>query len=1732
MSADLTPLRNSVVRINGLKGNYAGLGYRISADIVVTCAHVVAAALHYKKEAADPPAGQVLVDAPFAIGEDAQTQIEASVAPNGWLPVREGNAPADLAVLRLTGPLPLTGPLALLDAGLSLAGHTFRAYGGPKGHERHLVPIDGRVRDVIGNGRYQLSAADSDYPIQPGCSGAPATNSATGMILGLIAQDELDPTIRAGFLIPAAHLRHALTQTGIVWPAPPGLAPLRAWADARLRLAGFQLAGQVRRFVDYYAGAPDRPMPFAGRDSELMALDRELDQGGAFRLLTGAAGLGKSTLLLRWLARVLGREEPPHLVFLPVSIRFDTADELRGLRLLYAQLAGFFGELCFPESARPDQDDYRDRIGKGWETIVQRPHKRFLLVIDGADEASGDWLKTQVLPYAIPPNLTIILAARYKPGQPDGQAWLADFAFDPACPKVQPLDLQPLSKAAVGEAVAQLGHPLDALPEREGVLDALYRLTDRGDPLLVTLWVGQLWRERERAPALRATDLQQLSPSFAGFLEVWMQEQAAVWKAKQLDVHPDDARRLLRVLSLARGPLHLQDLLAVVARLPFPVRWEFERARTVLDSAFRLVVGDAGQQGYTFIHPRLGDHFRAELEGIKEERLAVPRAYVEWGTAIVAALNDGSLPPEQCPVYLLHHYTAHVQEAKLAPDDALDRYLLPLLGKGWHQAWYAEEGAYGGFLADLRRVQDVIRQANRARRGPPYRIGAELRCHLIRASLFSRTQNLPPRLIVALVDAGEWSLQRAVRVVEQLSDPIARFLALYWLAQRSTGVECQQILQQALEAAARLGKEEDRAVALAAVAAHLGGQPTFLQQVLNTATGIGNAWHRARALAAVAKHLTGDRRQQVLQQALDTATGIDDAENRARVLAAVAKHLTGEQRQQVLQQALDTATGIGDEKERAWALAAVVEHLTGEQRQQVLQQAMDAAAGIGEEYNRARAMAAVAAHLAGEQRQRALQQALDAVAGIGEEYNRARAMAAVAAHLGGQPTLLQQAMDAVTRIGDEMRRAEVLTAVAAHLAGEQRQRALQQALDVVARIGEEWNRSEALAVVAAHLGGQPTLLQQALDTATGIGEEWNRATALAAVAAHLGGQPTLLQQTLDAATRFGNEWGRAGVLTAVAAHLGGQPTLLQQALDAAAGIGDEKGRAKVLTAVAGYLAGEQRQQVLEQALDAAAGIGDKRYRSEALAVVAVHLGGQPTLLQQALDAATRIGDEKGRAEVLTAVAAHLAGEQRQHVLQQALDVAAGIGDERTRAWTMTAVAAHLGGQLTLLQKALDAAAGIGDGGCRAETLAAVAAHLGGQPTLLQQALDTATGINDAGHRAKSLAAVVVHLGGQPTLLQQALDTATGINDAGHRARALAAVAAHLAGERHQQVLQQALHAAAGIDDAGNRARAVAAVAAHLAGEQRQHVLQQALDAAAGIGDEKERAEVLTAVAAHLAGKKRQQVLEQALDAAAGIGNEEERAEVLTAVAAHLAGKKRQQVLEQALDAAAGIGNEEDGARAKVLTAVAAHLAGKKRQQVLEQALDAAAGIGNEEDGARANVLTAVAAHLAGKKRQQVLEQALDAAATGIEIDPVGRWSSVRALAAVAGYLAGEKRQQVLQQVLNVAAGIDDSFGRAWVLSAVAKHLTGQPALLQQALNAAAEIGEVNRTWALKEVADAWSIGCDYLHLIQILDAMVVTHRTNWLVLVQGLLSIISQLGGKAALGETADAILDTARRWP
>ncbi|NJO16799.1 MAG: NACHT domain-containing protein [Thioploca sp.] len=512
MPADLHPFRQAIIRISSEAEKFYGIGCLLNASQAITCAHVVADALGYNRDIDFIPDGRVQINRPFA--ENSTHSVTAQVEK--WLPRGEQKL-SDMALLQLDEPL--TEPISIkLSYVVNLKGIRFKAWGGPAGHELHLIDIEGSIADAIGNGRYRLDVKNSNYKIEPGCSGAPIIDIETGQVLGLIAQEELDKNIPAGFLIPATHWR----QTG--WFPEPNagaaLEPLKTWLKNHYNRR-YRERQRIENFVAYYAGIPAEPMPFAGREEWLQQLDQWLSQDQSrFLLLSGSAGRGKSALLLHWLARIISQQPTLTLLFLPISIRFETSNELEGLRLLHAALCDYFADLAFSSNDKPDINDYRDRLFDGWERIANQPKQRYLLVIDGIDESANHWLLKEVLPRELPTNWHLLLSARHRPGETDGTTWLSALGITG-----ERLELPPLTLSAIAEAIIQLGRPLDELAEQQAFVEQLYRLTDQGDPLLLTLWIGQIWQHREATPQLKIEQLQQLQPSFASFYDIWLKEQ-------------------------------------------------------------------------------------------------------------------------------------------------------------------------------------------------------------------------------------------------------------------------------------------------------------------------------------------------------------------------------------------------------------------------------------------------------------------------------------------------------------------------------------------------------------------------------------------------------------------------------------------------------------------------------------------------------------------------------------------------------------------------------------------------------------------------------------------------------------------------------------------------------------------------------------------------------------------------------------------------------------------------------------------------------------------------------------------------------------------------------------------------------------------------------------------------------------------------------------------------------
>ncbi|MDW8373907.1 MAG: AAA family ATPase [Planctomycetota bacterium] len=1236
-------------------------------------------------------------------------------------------------------------------------------------------------------------------------------------------------------------------------------------------------ATRIENFLLTYLGTPERPVPFGGRDDALRRLDAWLhDPTTPYLLLTAPAGRGKSALLARWLARL---RPDPSVVFVPVSIRFGTNLASVAFASLAAQLARACGEEVPTDANTPDEvwrgicSDYLKR---------QPPSGRLLVVLDGVDEAANWDVDGALFPLDPLPGLKVIVSARLTVHRSRERDWLRALAWDRL--DVDCLALDPLDRAGVRDVLERMGAPLDQLARQPFIVDELHRLTG-GDPLLVGLYVEDLWGRGAQALQLTPEDLRTLRPGYEGYVERWFEEQRRLW-GSATPLRERSVREALNLLATALGPLRADDLLALADRDAIADMKTLEKA---LRPLARFVI--ATHDGYVFSHPKLGEYFFSRLTA--RERRALEQRFLKWCRSVFDDLHDGRLQPQDAPPYVVRFYRAHLERA-----DAPLADLRRLAESGaWAAAWEARDGGYGGYLSDIAAVWARAAAENRQTAAVQQRalhLGLEIRCALIEASIRALAGNLPPGLPALLVLYGVWTGRQALTYVRQMPDDEQRAAAMTALAPHLPETERSAVLRDALEAARAIGDAEDRAKALAALAPHL--PPELLRDALAAARAIGDAEDRAEALAALAPHLPPE----LLRDALEAARAIGDAEDRAEALAALAPHLPEAEQSAVLCDALEATRAIDDAGFLAQALAALAPRLPPE----LLREALAAARAIGDEGSRAKALTTLAPHLPEAERSAVLREALAAARAIGDEGDRAAALDALAPHLPEvllpnalataraidwewsraaalaalaprlPETLLPDALAAARAIGDEDDRAKALTALAPHLPEAERSAVLREALAAARAIGDEDDRAAALDALAPHL--PEALLPNALATARAIDWEWSRAKALAALAPRL--PETLLPDALAAARTIEDAGARAEALGALALHLpeAKRPAVLREALEAARAIDSEWSRAAALAALALRLPEAERSAVLREALEAARAIGNEWSRAAALAALVPRLS--PDLLRNALAAARAIGDEDDRADALAALAPHLP----ETLLPDALATARAIGDEWSRAKALTALALHLpeAKRPAVLREALEAACAIDGEWSRAKALAALAPHL--PEGLLADALAAARTIDWEWSRAEALTALAPHL--PETLLPDALAAARAIRYEEPRAAALGALAPRLPEAERSAVLRKALAAARALDDAEDRAAALAALVPHLP----EALLPESLAAARALDDAETRAWALTALAPHLPEAERPAVLREALEAARAIDREEYRAAALAALAPHLA----------------------------------------------------------------------------------------------------------------------------------------------------------------------------------------------------------------------------------------------------
>lgn len=702
-------------------------------------------------------------------------------------------------------------------------------------------------------------------------------------------------------------------------------------------------AGRIKNFLIEYLGTPDKPVPFGGRQEQLADLDRWLTNLTAhpYCLLAAEAGRGKSALLARWADSLVSRGAA-RVIFIPVSIRFNTAAAEVTFTALAARLSEVYGEPVKWASLTSQQ--WREICLKylGLSPPGETP---LLIILDGLDEAS-DWRAgPDIFPLAPPPGIRIVVSARYLAGDMDERGWLDRLRW--GADLARNLPLPTLTRAGVSEVLAAMGNPLNRLATQVDVISELFRLS-QGDPLLVRLYVEALLPYGNRAAAIRPEDLPSIQEGLAGYFERWWEDQRSQWEAQRRNeiTEKEDVLKFLNVCASALGPLTREDIAAVVGgNLTAGLR-----IRTVASDVARFVIGD-GERGYVFGHPRLGYFFWDQMT--EQERAGWEESFLNYGRRTLESLNASELAHDKAPAYALRYYGAHLERAKAQTES-----LWGLVSEGWLRAWYALEGSYAGFLNDTERAWRAAEtlQARRGDRGVSGDVMAvQCRSALCHASVTALSVGIPTQLLGLAKEHGVLTPLQALVLARQIPD---EKLCADALAVIARGMP-EWLQEDVLAAVQRFESEATRAWTLGKLAPHLSDGLRNL--AVEYARSFLNPRARALALSELAPYLGAQAGDLALREALTTVKEIEDVRVRSRTLSNLSARVPPGS--PLLNDLLTVAREVEDLPSRARALTSLIPLLTSPEREKFLSDAREAASQVPDPYSRALLLARLAPFL-------------------------------------------------------------------------------------------------------------------------------------------------------------------------------------------------------------------------------------------------------------------------------------------------------------------------------------------------------------------------------------------------------------------------------------------------------------------------------------------------------------------------------------------------------------------------------------------------------------------------------------------------------------------------------------------------------------------------------------------------------------------------------------------------
>jgi S1-C subfamily serine protease len=269
-SLDFNSHKTSIIRLFYQENLAVGIGFLVSEQYALTCAHVVAQALQIPSTTPTIPEGEIKVDFPLI---NSTEKIKATVvywSPESALNLDE--AIEDIAVLRLEHLPPLAQPTRLMISE-NLSTNPFKVFGCPAG-----IPFGVWATGVLSeqNSKQWVQLEDTKvtgYAIEAGFSGSPVWDEQLQGVVGMVvAADRERETAKVAFMIPTQTLVKAWQNLeSIVLRAKEKEKQVKPLLPARTRFLE-----QRKQQLEENIEAVSKQMSFEGNLSNYLNLERQV----------------------------------------------------------------------------------------------------------------------------------------------------------------------------------------------------------------------------------------------------------------------------------------------------------------------------------------------------------------------------------------------------------------------------------------------------------------------------------------------------------------------------------------------------------------------------------------------------------------------------------------------------------------------------------------------------------------------------------------------------------------------------------------------------------------------------------------------------------------------------------------------------------------------------------------------------------------------------------------------------------------------------------------------------------------------------------------------------------------------------------------------------------------------------------------------------------------------------------------------------------------------------------------------------------------------------------------------------------------------------------------------------------------------------------------------------------------------------------------------------------------